>query len=141
MLTPTVPTINSGPELLVKASNLSHSSFEQILSFLKLEAIFAPTGYPLIIPIINGKAPSPRILKSGFIILFKHLPNELIKFVCINAFVATKKGKRDGTTEFAHNESPFFIAGKLLEEKRSRQIVKNKKTNAKKFLFKLNTKK
>ena len=41
---PTLPNIKSGPELLVKLSNLSHSCFEQILFFLKLTAIFAPTG-------------------------------------------------------------------------------------------------
>ena len=41
---PTVPIINRGPELLVKLSNLSHSSLLQILFFLKLLAIFAPTG-------------------------------------------------------------------------------------------------
>ena len=41
---PTVPIINKGPELFVKLSSLSHSSFEQILFFLKFDAILAPTG-------------------------------------------------------------------------------------------------
>ena len=44
ILIPTVPTINNGPELLVKLSNLSHSSLEQILFSLKSQAILAPTG-------------------------------------------------------------------------------------------------
>ena len=52
---PTVPITNKGPELLVKLSSLSHSSLVQILFCLKLVAIFAPTGYPLIIPIIKAK--------------------------------------------------------------------------------------
>ena len=41
---PTEPMIKRGPELFVKASNLSHSSLLQILFNLKLLAIFAPTG-------------------------------------------------------------------------------------------------
>ena len=68
---PTVPTINKGPELFVKLSNRSHSALVQILFSLKLDAIFAPTGYPLIIPMINAKLPSPRTLNIGFINLFK----------------------------------------------------------------------
>ena len=71
---PTVPIINKGPELLVKLRRRSHSSFEQILFSLKLAAIFAPIGYPLIIPMINAKLPSPRTLKIGFINLFKTFP-------------------------------------------------------------------
>lgn len=45
-LIPTVPIIKSGPELFVKLINLSQSSLEHILFFLKFTAIFAPTGYP-----------------------------------------------------------------------------------------------
>ena len=71
----TLPIINRGPELVVKLNNLSHSSFEQILFFLKLQAILAPTGYPLIIPIINANAPSPLTLNKGFIKLFNKFPN------------------------------------------------------------------
>ena len=71
---PTEPIMNKGPELLVKLKSLSHSSLVQICSFLKLVAILAPIGYPLIIPIINAKAPSPRILNKGFINRFKILP-------------------------------------------------------------------
>ena len=41
---PTEPIINKGPELLVKLKSLSHSSFVQIFSFLKLVAILAPMG-------------------------------------------------------------------------------------------------
>ena len=73
-LIPTVPIIKSGPELLVKASNLSPSSFVQIPFCLKFVTILAPIGYPLIIPIINAKAPSPGTLKIGLINLFKTFP-------------------------------------------------------------------
>ena len=74
ILIPTVPTINNGPELFVKLNRRSHSSFEQILFSRKLAAIFAPIGYPLIIPMIKAKLPSPRTFKIGFINLFKILP-------------------------------------------------------------------
>ena len=74
ILIPTVPIINNGPELFVKLKSLSHSSFEHILFFRKFAAILAPIGYPLIIPIISAKLPSPRTLKIGFINLFKILP-------------------------------------------------------------------
>ena len=71
---PTEPIINKGPELFVKLKSLSHSSFVQIFSFLKLVAILAPMGYPLIIPMIKAKAPSPLILNKGFMNRFKMLP-------------------------------------------------------------------
>lgn len=60
---PTVPIIKRGPELFVKLSNLSHSSFVHNLLFLRSQAILAPIGYPLSIPIINAKAPCPRYIK------------------------------------------------------------------------------
>ena len=41
---PTVPTINKGPELFVKAISLSASIFVQRPCFLKSDTIFAPTG-------------------------------------------------------------------------------------------------
>ena len=41
---PTVPKINSGPELFVKLKRRSHSSFEQILFNRKFAAILAPVG-------------------------------------------------------------------------------------------------
>jgi len=53
-LMPTVPIINNGPELFVKAKSLSASAFEQTLSCLNFVTILAPTGYPLIIPIIKA---------------------------------------------------------------------------------------
>ena len=37
--------------------------------------------------------------------------------------VATKKGNKDGTIEFAHKVKPFLAADKLLVENRIRQIV------------------
>ena len=95
----------------------------QVLFFLKLVAIFAPTGYPLIIPIIKAKAPSPRILKSGFIYLFKIFPSCVIILVCIKSSVATKKGKIEGITEFAHRAKPDFTAGKLLFENNNKLKV------------------
>lgn len=71
---PTVPIINKGPELFVKLRSLSHSSLEQILFFLNSVDILAPTGYPLIIPIIKAKAPSPGTLKIGRMYLFSKFP-------------------------------------------------------------------
>lgn len=136
---PTVPTINKGPELLVKLRSLSHSSLEQILFFLKLEAIFAPTGYPLIIPIIKAKAPSPRILNKGFIYLFKRCPKMLTIFVCIKSSVDTKNGKSEGTTEVAHKVSPDFTAGRLDLEKISKHIVNPKKISGNTFLLTFKT--
>ena len=53
-LIPIVPIINKGPELFVKAKSLSASALEQVPSSLNLVTILAPTGYPLIIPIIKA---------------------------------------------------------------------------------------
>ena len=123
----------------MKLSNLSHSSLEQILFFLKFVAILAPTGYPLIIPIINAKAPSPRILNNGFIYLFNILPKMFTMFVCIKSSVETKKGKSEGTTEVAHKVSPDFTAGRFDLEKISKHSVKPKKISGRMFLFNLIT--
>lgn len=84
---------------------------------------------------IKAKAPSPRILKNGFMKGFKILPNMVTIFVCINNSVATKKGKREGTTELAQSCSPDFTAGKLLFEKMSKQKVKDKNNRGRMFFL------
>ena len=134
---PTVPIINKGPELLVKLSNLSHSSLEQIFFSLNVDAILAPTGYPLIIPIIKAKEPSPLILNNGFINGLRKKPNIFIILVCIKSSVDTKNGKRDGTTEVAQSASPDFTAIKLAWEyiKRHKANVKNIIANEFRFIF------
>ena len=63
---PTVPKINKGPELFVNASKCSPSVLLIFLSILKLLTIFAPVGYPLMVPIIIGKTASPDKLKIDF---------------------------------------------------------------------------
>ena len=141
ILIPTVPTINRGPELFVKLNNLSHSVLEHIFCFLNWVAILAPTGYPLINPIIKQKEPLPEILKIGFINLFNLFSRNGIRDVCIRSSVATKNGNSEGTTEVAHRVNPFFIAGRLLPENSNRHIANNKKMIAKKFLFIFKTKK
>lgn len=134
---PTVPIIKRGPELFVKLRSLSHSSLEQILFFLKFVAILAPTGYPLIIPIIKAKAPSPRTLNKGFIYLFKIFPKIFIIFVCIKSSVDTKNGKSDGTTDVAQRFIPDFIAKRFELENIIKDIVKNKKNIVNIFLLNL----
>ena len=59
----------------------------------------------------------------------------------LNNSVAIKKGKRDGTTEFAHNDNPDFTADKLVLEKINKPNVKAKKTSENIFLFNLITQK
>ena len=137
---PIVPIIKSGPELFVKASNLSASSFVQIPWDLKFETIFAPIGYPLIIPIIKGKAPSPGTLNIGLINLFKSFPKIEITFVYPRSSVAMKKGSREGTTEFAHKASPVFADDKFAFENINKNRV-NKHIHIEiKDFFILNTK-
>ena len=77
----TTPMINRGPELFVKLSNLSHSVSVQIERSLKSATIFAPTGYPLIVPIRRANAPSPGTLNRGLISLFNNLPKSGITAV------------------------------------------------------------
>lgn len=55
--------------------------------------------------------------------------------MCISNSVATKKGKREGTTEFAQSCKPDFIAGRLLLEKMSKQKVKPINSKGNRFLF------
>mgnify|MGYP004532325749 CR=1 FL=1 len=131
---PTVPTINKGPELFVKAISLSASIFVQSPCSLKLDTILAPTGYPLIMPIIKGKAPSPGTLKRGLINLFKILPKKDITLVYPNNSVAIKNGKSDGTTEFAQRLNPFFADIKFWLEKTINNKV-NKQINKVRILL------
>lgn len=132
---PTEPRINMGPELLVKAIKRSASAFEQILLSYKLQTTLAPTGYPLIIPIIIAIALSPGTLKTGFINLFKNLPKICIKLVRQSNSVAIKNGKSVGRTEFAHSFKPFCAASKLLAENKIRLKVNNIKSTVKKYFF------
>ena len=74
-LIPIVDNIKSGPELFVNASNLSASTNVQEPFLYNSETTLAPTGYPLIIPIIKAKEPSPGTLNKGRIIE----PNTLLR--------------------------------------------------------------
>lgn len=60
-------------------------------------------------------------------------------FVCISNSVATKKGNKEGITELAHRERPFFTAGKFELEKINKQKTKLRKSAGKKSFFKFNT--
>ena len=120
-----MPIIKRGPELLVKANKRSASDLVQVPFFLKLETILAPVGYPLIIPIIKGKAPSPGTLNTGFIIFLSNFPSKGTTFVHPKSSVAIKNGKREGTTELAQSLSPFLAAIKFEFENNTRKIVNN----------------
>ena len=61
--------------------NSFSSSLVTICCSTKLETILAPTGYPLISPIKNAKAPSPGTLNNGLIIGVNHLPEYFITLV------------------------------------------------------------
>ena len=63
------------------------------------------------------------------------------KLVFIKASVATKNGNSEGTTEFAHKDRPFFIAGKLLVENNNKLAPNAKKSNANIFFLSFKTKK
>jgi hypothetical protein len=71
--------------------------------------------------------------------LFRILPHHTIIFVCINNSVETKKGKSEGTTEFAHSDNPDFTAGRLLLEKINKQKVNPRNKIGNIFLFNLIT--
>lgn len=65
----------------------------------------------------------------------------LTKLVFIRSSVATKKGKREGTTELAHKDNPFFMAGRLLVENNSKLAPNAKKSKENIFLLIFKTKK
>ena len=69
------------------------------------------------------------------------MPNKFTMFVCSKSSVATKNGNKDGTTEVAHKIRLYFTAVKLFLENNKSENAKIRKTNAKKFLFNLITKK
>lgn len=56
-------------------------------------------------------------------------------FVLLNNSVATKKGKRDGTTELAHNVIPDFAAIKLEFENIISEKINNIKNMTNKLSF------
>ena len=92
------------------------------------------------IPIIKGNAPSPGTLKMGFMNLFKSFPNNEIIFVYPSNSVAIKKGSKEGTTEFAHNERPVFAEERFEFENINRNIVNKHIHIGIKDFFILNTK-
>jgi len=110
MPTDTAPIINSGPELFEKVISLSASVLVKSLSFLISDVIFAPTGYPLVMPMVKAKEAQPGTLKSGRIIGSSSTPTDLIKPVPFNRFEATKKGNKDGNTTLSHRLRPFAAA-------------------------------
>lgn len=67
------------------------------------------------------------------------LPKYLGILVLDKTSVAIKNGKREGTTEFAHNFSPDFAACKLVDENRTRHMVNSRNMTGIKFLFILKT--
>lgn len=62
--TPQLLIMNSGPEVLVKESNLSDSILVSSPFSYKSVVILAPVGYPEVIPIESAKAPLPRNTKK-----------------------------------------------------------------------------
>lgn len=86
-------------------------------------------------PISKAKLPSPLILNSGFINLLKTFPKYLGIWVLLKTSIATKKGKREGTIDVAHNFSPDFPACIFAEENKTRQIEKSKKNKEIKFFL------
>lgn len=54
-------------------------------------------------------------------------------FVFINSSVATKKGNKEGTTEFAQRDNPFLTAGKFVFENNNKHKQNNRKHSARKF--------
>ena len=54
--------------------------------------------------------------------------------------MAIKKGNKEGTTEFAHKESPSLAAVILLLEKKTRHMVNKQNKKGKKHLFKFKRK-
>ena len=55
--------------------------------------------------------------------------------VCESKVGTKKKGKREETTQVAHNFSPFFVATRLELENRTKQIVNSTKIKGKIFRF------
>lgn len=61
----------------------------------------------------------------GFIYLLSSFPIKFTTVVWESSSVAIKKGKRAGTTEFAHSSNPFFVADKFSLENIIKHIVKS----------------
>ena len=63
------------------------------------------------------------MLNNGFIILLNTFPNKFGRLVFDNSSVAMKKGRSDGTIEFAHSFKPDFAAMILLDENINKHII------------------
>jgi hypothetical protein len=103
-----------------------------------LQTIFAPIGYPHIIPNIKAKEPSPLILKSGFINGLNNLPKKYGICVLDSNSVATKNGNKEGTTEVLHKINPDFAAAILEKEKIIKHNEKRKRIIGINIFFILN---
>ena len=100
--TPTVPITNRGPALLQKASSRSASVFETLPLLYSCEAVTAPIGNPLIIPIIKAHAPAGGTLNKGRITGSARRAIREAKPEYIISPDTTKNGKIDGIIVSQH---------------------------------------
>ena len=95
--------------------------------------IFAPTGYPEAILIINAKAPSPGMLNIILIRGLKILPRKLTTPSPISISAHIKKGKRAGNTTLNHRFRPSNEA--LNVSSGYMTMLNTIKTNIKAFVY------
>lgn len=80
------------------------------------------------------------MLNIGFIIFLKNLPKMYGILVLDKTSVTIKNGRREGTTELAHNLSPDFAACIFELENKIKQMRNIRKISDNTFLFILKTK-
>ena len=123
---PIPPIMNAGPVLLQKARARSASSFEQHFSENRVAIVAAPIGYPPQKPIIRAEERFLFTEKSAGIIFLNTRQNKSDIRSDVNSLDKTKKGKRDGITDFPQRISEFWAASEVFSGKRIRPNVKKK---------------
>ena len=104
--TPTVPSINSGPDVLANDVMVDACSKSILPSKYSSEVSFAPTGYPEMMLIRYMYPASPPTPYNFFVMGESNLPIVDTILVLVSILVKIKNGSRDGKTLVAQRVSP-----------------------------------
>ena len=111
-----VSTLTIGEDMTAITDNLPLGTYT-------IKEVSAPTGYELdktTYTVTVNSSDTVNITVKDKVIKGKI---KVVKLVCESNSVATKKGNKDGTIEFAHKTSPLLAADKLLLENITRHPV------------------
>ena len=106
--------MNKGPELFVKVIKWFASSNVILFDFSRSAVVFAPIGYPLVIPKTSAIEDIPGSLKRGCIIGLRIRPIIVFIPVILRSSLKTRKENKEGKIIFAHSRREFLVEDRIV---------------------------